>query len=67
MWLAFPTLFGFDQYDAIPKSFKPACHIFYGQRVIDSDDDLPKWLGHKNHHIVTSDDKNPIKYTVRQL
>ena len=48
MWLAFPALFEFGQPAAIPKSFKPTCHIFYGQRVIDVDDDLPKWLGHKN-------------------
>ena len=49
MWLAFPTLFNFAPGDSIPEAFKPTCHIFYGQRVIDIDDDLPKWLGHKNH------------------
>ncbi len=48
MWLAFPSLFDFDQHAGIPESFKPTCHIFYGQRVFDSADDLPKWLGHKN-------------------
>jgi len=48
MWLAFPTLFDFWQHAAIPDAFKPTCHIFYGQRVINIDDDLPKWLGHKN-------------------
>lgn len=49
MWLAFPTLFDFDQSAGIPDSFKPTCHIFYGQRVSDVCDDLPKWLGHKNY------------------
>jgi len=49
MWLAFPTLFDFGQPAVIPESFKPTCHIFYGQRVIDIVDDLPKWSGHKNH------------------
>ena len=49
MWLAFPSLFDFGQSPVTPASFKPTCHIFYGQRVIDIYDDLPKWVGHKNH------------------
>ena len=49
MWLAFPTLFDFGPGVETPESFKPTCHIFYAQRVIDSYDDLPKWIGHKNH------------------
>lgn len=49
MWLAFSTLFDFGQRTGIPDSFKATCHLFYGQRVIDIDDSLPKWLGHKNH------------------
>lgn len=48
MWLAFPALFEFEQGGETPDSFKPSCHIFYGQRVIDVYDDLPKWPGHKN-------------------
>ncbi|MCP3873523.1 MAG: hypothetical protein GY699_10270 [Desulfobacteraceae bacterium] len=24
-------------------------NIFYGMRIIDIKDDLPKWSGHKNH------------------
>ena len=47
MWLAFPSLFNFGQ--QVPDSFKPTCHIFYGTRVIDVRDKLPKWSGHKNH------------------
>jgi len=48
MWLAFPTLFEFAATDEIPEAFRPTCHIFYGQRVVDVDDGLPKWSGHKN-------------------
>jgi len=49
MWLAFPSLFNFGGVSKVPKKFKPTCHIFYGMRVIDINDDLPKWSGHKNH------------------
>ena len=48
MWLAFPSLFNFGCALKIPTKFKPTCHIFYGMRVIDMDDGLPKWSGHKN-------------------
>jgi hypothetical protein len=49
MWLAFPTLFDFGQGVGAPDSFKPTCHIFYGQRVADICDNLPKWSGHKDN------------------
>jgi hypothetical protein len=46
MWLAFPSLFEFaDQ--QIPGSFRPSYHIFYDSRIMDVDDGLPKWAGHK--------------------
>lgn len=48
MWLAFPTLFDFGPGAGTPDSFKPTCHIFYGQRAADICDTLPKWSGHKN-------------------
>lgn len=48
MWLAFPTLFDFGTPPRVPKVFQPSCHIFYGMRVIDVLDDLPKWSGHKD-------------------
>ncbi len=48
MWLAFPSLFEFGGVSKVPKKFKPTCHIFYGMRVMDVDDGLPKWQGHKN-------------------
>ena len=47
MWLAFPTLFDFGDRPGVPDAFRPTCHIFYGQRVMDVDDGLPKWSGHK--------------------
>lgn len=46
MWLAFPTLFDFE--GSVPESFQPSCHIFYGARVMDMNDGVPKWSGHKN-------------------
>ncbi len=48
MWLAFPSLFDFGMLPSVPKNFKPTCHVFYSMRVIDINDDLPKWSGHKN-------------------
>lgn len=47
MWLAFPTLFDFGNPPRVPQAFRPSCHIFYGMRVIDVSDGLPKWSGHK--------------------
>ena len=49
MWLTFPSLFNFGYSPTVPKAFMPTCHIFYGSRVIDISDDLPKWSGHKNN------------------
>ncbi len=48
MWLAFPSLFDFGLPRKVPKTFMPTCHIFYGSRVVNINDDLPKWSGHKN-------------------
>ncbi len=48
MWLAFPSLFDFGFPPKVPTAFLPTCHIFYGSRVIDIRDNLPKWSGHKN-------------------
>jgi len=48
MWLAFPSLFEFGVPPSVLKKFKPTCHVFYSMRVIDINDDLPKWSGHKN-------------------
>ena len=48
MWLAFPSLFDFGFPPKVPEAFRPTCHIFYGSRVVDVNDELPKWSGHKN-------------------
>lgn len=48
MWLAFPTLFDFGEPPQVPDTFRPTSHIFYGSRVLEIDDGLPKWSGHKN-------------------
>ena len=48
MWLAFPTLFDFGTPPQVPEAFKPTCHIFYGMRVMEMADGLPKWSGHKD-------------------
>jgi len=44
MILLFPSLINFKS----PEDralFKPRCHMFYGQRVMDIPDGLPKWTG----------------------
>ena len=48
MWLAFPTLFDFGTPPQVPEAFKPTCHIFYGMRVMEIADELPKWSGHRD-------------------
>lgn len=48
MWLAFCTLFGFTVETDIPASFRHSCHLFYGQRCVDCNDDKPKWEGHRD-------------------
>lgn len=52
MWLAFPTLFDFGVPPQVPEAFKPSCHIFYDNRVMDIFDELPKWSGHKGESIL---------------
>ncbi len=47
MWLGFPSLFDFGTPPNVPETFKPSCHIFYVARVLDMNDSLPKWAGHK--------------------
>ncbi len=48
MFLAFAPLFGFGSPPCVPRSFVPTCHIFYGARSLDVNDDKPKFLGHKD-------------------
>lgn len=47
MVMAYPSSFEFKDRH-VPEAFAPSAHIFYGERVIDIDDDVPKWKGHKN-------------------
>lgn len=44
MILLFPSLIKFKN-DQQKIDFRPRCHMFYGQRVIDIPDGLPKWTG----------------------
>jgi hypothetical protein len=48
MFLAFGPLFDFGLPPRVPAAFEPTCHIFYGSRVIDVNDDRPKFFGHKD-------------------
>ncbi|KAG1779134.1 Mss4-like protein [Suillus placidus] len=36
----------------IPLEFQPSCHIFYGQRVMEVCDGIPKRRGHKNNSVM---------------
>ena len=47
MWMAFPTLFDFEERN-IPPVFQPDCHIFYAERCMDVNDGMPKWSAHKD-------------------
>ena len=44
MWMAFPTLFNFDD-SKTPQAFQPDCHIFYKSRCMDIQDGKDKWSG----------------------
>lgn len=44
MILLFPSLVHLNT-DEDKAYFKPRCHMFYGQRVMDIPDGLPKWSG----------------------
>lgn len=44
MILLFPSLIHLKT-DEDKAFFKPRCHMFYGQRVMDIPDGLPKWSG----------------------
>lgn len=47
MVLAYPSSFHFEE-GRVPKEFAPTCHIFYGEAIIEVDDGVPKWSGHKD-------------------
>lgn len=41
MVMAYPSSFGFEE-NKVPAAFAPTAHIFYSERVMDLDDDVPK-------------------------
>ena len=42
--MLFPTTLEFGD-EGVPDTFKPDNHIFYGSRVLDMKDGVPKWEG----------------------
>jgi len=44
MILLFPTLLKFKSKEEKDR-FMPTCHMFYGKRITDIPDGLPKWTG----------------------
>ena len=50
----FPSLFAFKR-PHLPDAFKPSCHIFYGQRILDVHDGTPKFEGHKDKSAVIAE------------
>jgi len=54
MILLFPSLIHLES-DEAKKKFAPKCHMFYGQRVIDIPDGLPKWDGINNESNLIAD------------
>ncbi|PWN17787.1 hypothetical protein BCV69DRAFT_253768 [Microstroma glucosiphilum] len=47
MLMAYPSSFNFPDGN-VPPSFSPSCHIFYKEAIIEIDDGVPKWSGHKD-------------------
>jgi len=47
MFLAFGPNFEFGNPPKVPDSFKATCHIFYRTHVVELNDNLPKYEGHK--------------------
>lgn len=68
MVLLFPSLIHFKN-DHDKEFFKPRCHMFYKERVIDVPDGLPKWSGMKDKSDLIEDSpKEDIKaYERKQL
>jgi len=54
MILLFPSLIHLKT-DEDKAFFKPRCHMFYGQRVMDIPDGLPKWSGLSNESDLIED------------
>ncbi|CAO1614370.1 unnamed protein product [Jaminaea pallidilutea] len=48
MVMAYPSSFQFKD-GHVPPAFAPSAHIFYGESIVEVDDGVPKWSGHKDH------------------
>ena len=57
-FLAMGSLFDFGHPPKIPKSFQPSCHIFYSNHMVEMNDNLPKYIGHKNQSQMISPSEN---------
>ena len=44
MMMVLPTTISFGD-AGVPDTFKPTAHVFYGSRVLDMIDGVPKWSG----------------------
>ena len=62
--MTFPPAFDFP--NGVPESFKPQHHIFYGSRVVDMPDGVPKWVGLDNASESIPDDDKLKTASVRQ-
>ena len=61
MILLFPTLIDGINTKKAREIFKPTCHMFYPQRVVDfPNDGLVKWSGLDNNSDVVDDDGNVL-------
>jgi len=56
MILLFPTLIEDINTDKGREAFKPECHMFYPQRVVDIKDGLPKFKGLQNESPLVDED-----------
>ncbi|KAL3423163.1 hypothetical protein PVAG01_04910 [Phlyctema vagabunda] len=67
MILLFPTLIHFKN-DQEKQNFKPSCHLFYSQRVVDIPDGLEKWTGmNDKSDLIEDSPPESIKKRKRQV
>jgi len=66
MVLLFPSLIHFKN-EADKELFKPKCHMFYKERVVDVPDGLPKWSGMKDESdLIEDSSKEAVQEYERQ-
>lgn len=59
MVLLFPSLIHFKT-EKDKEGFRPRCHMFYKERVIDVPDGLPKWSGMKEDSELIEDSPQEV-------